>query len=471
MPYYYSLFLKFFGISFLSAGIGQCVLLFICQLMVYLTLSLTIAPALAFLASIWFLIFYNNIIITYNHIGGVTVLLAITYCLFLYLKEQKFKYQISGYILIGLLCLIKINFGLVALIVFLFSSHLINRTLSHSWSAQNKKIQISLILSILLLTFLIYYFLLRGLPLYAIRQCLPYLSADQPYNISPIDSLSSLLASIFKNIFSDISNFSFAVIILACLVQTAVAIKTKQLAGKTRDLFLLSVIILSIFYTANLHEFLLSGVIYRYWWATPFSILLIFIIIGKAIESLNKIVRLLIYSMLIFLIAVSLLNMTTSFRQTKNPNQYFSQDKGKIYIGNDLDWQNTVNQTINFLKHNLAKDELFFAAPYDPLYYFLTGKDSPTRQLIFFEHINIPSEQEKEIIADLEKKQVNWIVLSSRMNSAEPGLGTLGLTYCPLIGKYIKENFEAVVQFGDWMHPPGWAWNHGTAILKRKIPI
>jgi len=111
---------------------------------------------------------------------------------------------------------------------------------------------------------------------------------------------------------------------------------------------------------------------------------------------------------------------------------------------------------------------LFFALPYEPVYYFLSGKKSPTRQLIFFAHINIPNEQEEKIIRDLEKNKVNWIVLSNRSHSNQVGLGQMGIDYCPLIDKYIKDNFLIVAEFGDWVNPPGWIEHHGTRILKRK---
>jgi len=106
--------------------------------------------------------------------------------------------------------------------------------------------------------------------------------------------------------------------------------------------------------------------------------------------------------------------------------------------------------------------------PYDPLLYYLLEKRSPTKQLIFFDHIKITEEQEKGILSELEKNKINWIVLSNRINSAETGLGVLGQTYCPLIGKYIEDNFEVVAKFGDWINPPGWAWNYGIKILHRK---
>jgi hypothetical protein len=42
------------------------------------------------------------------------------------------------------------------------------------------------------------------------------------------------------------------------------------------------------------------------------------------------------------------------------------------------------------------------------------------------------------------------------------------VTYCPLIAKYFREEFEPVTEFGDWQNDPGWASSHGTVILKRR---
>lgn len=136
---------------------------------------------------------------------------------------------------------------------------------------------------------------------------------------------------------------------------------------------------------------------------------------------------------------------------------------------NSPSWITTVEQTTKFLNKTLKPNELFFALPYDCLYYYLTDKKTPTRQLIFFEHIKIPRAQEESVIAQLEKNHVNYVLLSSRAFARqEPGLGFLGTSYCPLIGKYIQDNFVPLTRFGDWSNEPGWAWNHGTFILKRK---
>ena len=86
----------------------------------------------------------------------------------------------------------------------------------------------------------------------------------------------------------------------------------------------------------------------------------------------------------------------------------------------------------DFLNTTLKKDDLFFALPYDCLYYYLTGKESPTRQLIFFDHIKIPPEQEISVIRELEKNRIGYVLMSNRIISNETGLGIFGKTYCPL---------------------------------------
>ena len=89
--------------------------------------------------------------------------------------------------------------------------------------------------------------------------------------------------------------------------------------------------------------------------------------------------------------------------------------------------------------------------------------------LIFFDHLNIPPWQELKTLHELEAAKVNFVVLSNRIKSREMGLGIFGKTYCPIIAKYIDDNFVPAVQFGDWQNEPGWAWNYGTMILKRKV--
>ncbi len=108
--------------------------------------------------------------------------------------------------------------------------------------------------------------------------------------------------------------------------------------------------------------------------------------------------------------------------------------------------------------------------PYDCLYYYLTGKRSPTRQLIFFDHIKIPQQQEISVIRELEKNKTAYVLMSNRIMSDETGLGVFGKTYCPLLANTSTQVYAPLArQGGDWTQPPGWANNHGVIILKRKF--
>jgi len=139
-----------------------------------------------------------------------------------------------------------------------------------------------------------------------------------------------------------------------------------------------------------------------------------------------------------------------------------------VYVANSPDWIITVHQTVNYLKENLKADETFLALPYDALYYFLTQKDSPVQELEFFGHTNMPLEQERKIISALEQKKVNYVLISSGVQTSVERRGKFGQTYCQLLSKYIDDHFKIVAVFGNWEDPPRKSWeNHGVKILKR----
>ena len=182
---------------------------------------------------------------------------------------------------------------------------------------------------------------------------------------------------------------------------------------------LLAIGILSLFYVVNLQEFLVSGVFYRSLWAKPFAYLLMFIVVGLGIQRLPRGIRVLLYIALGLILGMQMMRVHSYVNSIKVPSQYLGVERGKVFLGNEAPWIDTVTETVSYLESNLRRDELFFALPYDPLYYFLTDKVSPTRQLIFFDHIKISPEQEKEVIAELEENKVNWILLSSRRNATK----------------------------------------------------
>ena len=186
-----------------------------------------------------------------------------------------------------------------------------------------------------------------------------------------------------------------------------------------------------------------------------------------AVQKVPQWARYILYLCLICIISSGVRERYVGINNTKIPSHYLSLERAKIYANNPTEWFTTVEETTKYLLRTLKPGEKFFALPYDPLYYYLTDRRSPTRQLIFFEHINIPRQQELSIIQELENQKVNYVLLSSRASATEPGIGEFGKTYCSFIKDYLDKNFKEVARFGNWSDDPGWAWNHGVKILKR----
>jgi len=466
MPIYYSFFDRFLGTTIHSILIGEMILHLFSGILIYLTLGMFFSVGAAFASAVWFWTFNADFFFTYNHAGGITMLTLTTYSLFLYLKIPKIRYLILGLISIVLLSLIKLNFGVSALVAFTISVTLIDFLNKTPFSPQ-KRYFYFLCCLVPFLILLICAMAVQGLSTYEIRQCLPYLKGDQPYEASVWNSARSLLGFTFNNMKATWPNLIFAFIFIVSIWETFyLTIRNKD--GKTlKNQRIVIIAVLLLFLLANLHEFLMSGVFYRSYWMKPFQVMTIFAFIAIATEPLKRVIRTFLYAVILFIAFLHFQSQMHLLGQLKIPHQYLSHPKAKIFVGNSLPWIDTVNRTTEYLSTHLRTDETFFALPYDCLYYYLTGKTSPTRQLIFFEHIKIPAEQEKKVIQELKDKRVDFVLLSSRFASDEHGLGILGKTYCPILGKYLGENFRVVATFGDWSNPPGWAWNHGTKILKR----
>lgn len=481
MPYYYGFFMLVFGASLQSVLIGKIILILASSIFFYLTICLFAPPLMAFLATGWLFLFNPDFFFTYNHTAGFTLIFAIIFLLCRYLKDQEPRWLLYLGISLFTLCLIKINFGVFALAGSVLSVLVIDKTLVPAKSRSKHPYFYPLtLIGLPLVTFGIYYGLLHPMPLYAVRQCLPYLAEDHPYNSPLWISFLNIARSILDNMGASLPNLFFAFLVLLSLGQIVFLVfKKGPLRGPqnalpawiTRRHIMVLFGVFSLFYMLFLHEYLASGVLYRSFWAKPFCLALMFITIALGTANLTRSIRSLLHVTLAVIITLTAVNTLRAVTRAKTPWQFIPLKKARIYVGNTPAWIATVFHTTRYLQTQLSEDETFFAAPYDALYYFLTGKKSPTRQLIFFEHINIPPQQEQKIIKELEAQKVNWVVLSSRGQAAEPGLGTWGATYCPLLAEYVKDHFVLQAQIGDWVNEPLWAQHHGTKIYRRKDPL
>ncbi len=469
MPYYFAFFYKLFGSTVGSFLLGKVVLKVACAVLFYLGARTLIAPSVAFLAAMWFTQSQQDFFFTFNHIGGIAAQMAIVFLLFSYIQEQRMRLLWWTIPTIFLYCLIKINFGLAALAITFISTAGIDCVNKNPLTAEKKKFYAILLGGIPLVVGLIYWLLLKDIPFYAVRQCLPYFGDDQPYHYSPSVTIPYFFTQHWLTFVHSSINMAVGIVLHSATLISAFLLATGRIAGQQRKKILLALGVLGIYFVLNFHEFVVSGVWYRTFWSLPFLFMFHFLMMATAFSVFPALLRRAVWSGFGALLTIGLLASFFSPQQQHISPRFLNSPKGQVWVGNEFEWTYTVNTVTKFLDQNLKEDETFFALPYDCIYYFLTGKESPTRQTIFFDHIKISREQEIGIIKELVAKKVPYVILSNRMNSTETGLGTFGKTYCPLISAYIADNYVPVTRIGgNWEQEPGWGNNHGVLILKKK---
>ena len=470
MPSYYAAFLKQFGINISSVLLGQMVLRVISGVCIYVGLQLFTAPLLAFAGALWFWVFAQDFFYTYNHSGGVTLSLMTICCLLSYIRFQKKYWLYFGLAMIIPLSLVKLNIGLAVWTGFFLSTFWTHKVFG--LKIQNNLIFFLTALCTVPLILGLYWLNVRELPFYAIQQCLHYFGNDAGNELAKTDILNNILRlgkSTIEYILSSWFHIFFWFIVVLSLIYNTILAMKKDTELRFKHTIIILIPSLILFYALNLHEYLLSGVNFRMYWSDAYSVILLFLVIGLA-THMNK--RWIQHLLALVLIGIAGLHGYYEYKRIetiKVPAQYLTLNEGGIFTTNSPQWIQTVTETTQYLQENLKPDERFFALPYDPLYYFLTQRLSPTRQLAFFDFLNIPEEQERRIIYELQNEHVNWILISNRSISKEQGAqGIFGETYGTLIAKYLEDHFEQVEEFGTWEADLTWAWNHGVRIYKRK---
>ncbi len=463
MPYYYAVFFALFGTSIKSLLIGKAVLMIASSGLIFLTLRLICSVSIALLGALFFFFFQNDFFYTYDHIGGIALNLATVYFLCLFLKIKDLKHLRISLLFTFLLGLVKLNLGVASLVATLIVIAGVKMLSPKESRTGSKKTALTSIIALPAGWIIANGVFLTGLPFYIIKQNFQYFGNDASTAQYP-----SILQNIITLIHDKyiIITFSALDIFLCVLIMASFFFLLKDKEDK--DPFVPFLFCFGIFYLLQLHEYLISGVFFRSFWADSFVLLFVFSFLGYLEKKVRPFVRIAIIFFLVIQLSALIYKNNTSIIPFKTKLSHLNYKKADIYVGNSFEWRMTVSKTLDFIARNVGENELFFAAPYDPLYYFLADRRSPTRQLVFFDFLNIPEDQEKNIIAELEANNVNWVFLSSRVRSEEPGLGRFGQTNSPLLAQYIKSNFVKVEEYGQWTHAAGWTTDTGMRIYKRK---
>ena len=467
MPYYYAFFIKIFGENIQSVLIGFCFLKFLAGIFCYLALSCAIYPFLAFVGSVWFWIFNPDFFITFNHNAVFIIALAALYYLFSYIKTSRKIDAALGLFPLFLILFIRVNMGVFFILGFLISVVWIDAVKKIYFFKIDKKLLGILSAGIFMLSLLLLYLFSFGFPSYSLKDYSGYFSVL----LSPFEIIYRIKFYLHNMILQNISSWQglfFSVAALGAIGQTIILLISARTDKNLKNILILTLGTTLIFIFFSSHEYLASGIVYRIIWIAPLEIIFLFLCLGFGTKRFSPLMLYLIYCTILIIPLHKALAASGIIQQIKRPQQYLALERGRVYTANSPQWVKTVTQTTEYLDRHLKKDESFLALPYEPIYYFLTGKESPVWHLLLIQTTNLNKEEERAIIRTLEKKNINYIVLSNRAHSEEKDLGILGETYLINLYQYITKNYEEVETFGDWEAPAGWIINHATKILRRK---
>lgn len=467
MPHYYAFFMDKLGTTVPSVIIGQQVLVLISALFFYLILCRISSPITAALGSLCYVILRQEFFYTYNHTGGVMLSIVMIFYLLRYIQSRNLHNALYALIAIFLLGLVKLNFAATALATLIGTMILTHWFIKDDEKPHPIAFYVLSLIGIPFLLGLVYYLLLMGQPEYVIRQCFPYLAEDHPHHAT-LGFTISMFFKLYKPIvMGHWSKILFTGLsILSIVVGLATLVRKARLTVPRVQLSIFLAVMLGYTFL-NAHEYLVSGVFYRTYWTQPMALLFILACFAICAENYSRVIKYLLYSVLTIVLLTHSVRTILAIQKIKVRDNYFVLDRAKVFLPKQAKWIHTVELTNHYLNMHMTEKDTLFTLPYDPLYNYILGKPSPSRQLIFFEHINIPTEQELAVIKEIEDKKTNWILLSSRIRSTERGLGEFGKDYCPLIHEYIHKNFEPVIEFGDWVNESGWTDPHGTRIYRR----
>jgi hypothetical protein len=144
-------------------------------------------------------------------------------------------------------------------------------------------------------------------------------------------------------------------------------------------------------------------------------------------------------------------------RLTAPPGRYQPMQVGRWTIWEPRNHAGLIEGAIRFNANVIRPDEGFLIAPQTPALYPILNRLSPVWQVTYV--FPLAEWRQQQMIADLERKRVNWVLLQ---DVPTDGRDELRFRYTHrLVWEYITKNFEVV--------PEG--LEADFSLFKRKIPI
>lgn len=465
MPFYYGLFAALFGVGAQSALFGAALLRAGTALTVFAILRRTTTPLIAVLGCWWLLLFHREFPHTFSHGGALLTLTVLTWLILRYIEEARPRDLLYGGAACFVLLLQKLNFGVIGLASLCAAVLFVELRVGCVGRSARMRAAVGIPIAALLAA-MVYWWMLADLPEYAVRQSLPYLPNDSVKRLGLGEGVLELAQSYWRSLARDPHTVIGSLVIVAGLACWLPTLRRRGLLSNGSSIVLLTI---GLLYGASLHEFVLSGFQYRLRWTDVFATLLTLLFAHELQLRVSLRARTALLAGLTLFCLGSTATRWASVAEAHTPEQRLDHDRLDIYTGNEPGWREVVLETAAYLEEHVAPDERFFAIPYEAIYYFLASQPSPTRSLMLFEFMGISEQQEANIIEDLERENVRWIVVSNRAwSSEEVGIGVFGETHARRLATWIEEEFEVVQEIGPQDDEARWIEVHATRILRRR---
>ena len=472
MLYYHALFFKWFG-SNIQSALWAKLFLEVAFTGVFFLAARRIMPLWgAFFAALAYCVFKPEFLHSFVHYGGVCMEIGILWAVLSYCQKAQEKYVLSALGIVFILGIIKLNFGIVFLGGVFICIVLCDLFEHRNFSFGRIRRYGFYFFVVVFSWFLSHYFFVRTLSWHQINQCFPILKDYCFFTGTPhqgiVQSVKVCLADAMNN-----KSFSVPIAVVAfpsCLWCLGVMFQRRSAElVKGRNFFLIC-ILLAILTVCAYHEFYIGRIDYQAYWAKPFTVLLIAYLICEACLMTPARVQ---GGILIFFFVIIGIQGYKNFRYLesfKDQEHFFEFDHMNIYVTEIPKDIRSMLYTVRYIKKHIPQDQLFFTFPINAGYYYLTDRPSPVWFLYALRANKLTIEQEREIIQDLERKGVNYIVLPSISYATFGQFGKFGRDYLLALAPYVEEHYKEIARFGEWspVSDEKYIGGMGTKILKRK---
>jgi len=465
MLYYNAFCFNLMGHDIHSLIIGRIFLKTIFAGILFIAGTQIMPASAAFLTTLLYMALAPDFIHNLSHYGGVGLEIAILWAILRYGQSAQENYVRWTFGLVLLLGLNKINFG-IALLGASVPCLLLYDFFKHQKNILKRGlVYVGLSFGVIFAWIAILYFFVKGLSWAEINQCFPIMGHYVYFGRNISDGFFILIRETITNARNNRFDGFIFILGLWAVIRLIVEISCHFLYHKkTTTLgrnYLMNVSVLLLLVLASYNEYYKGGLDYEAYWAKPFTIMLIAYLISEAATVSGKTIRVFLVMMGMVIFFTHAHDRWAFLERYKTPEQFYKHKGINIYATCDKWDIEQISDTENFIEKNIPQKEPIFVFPDDSLYYFLSGRLAPDRLLLLFGSVHIVPDQERKLIANLEKKKVKYIITNDVCYFGNMW-GYFGRDNCPIFYQYLNQHFHKIANFETTISP----WT-GTTIYQK----